>query len=73
LAKLTPVSWPELIKRLKELGLSGPYSGTKHPYMLKDSKVVLLPNPHHSGDISVDFLARLLRDAGISREDWLSV
>jgi hypothetical protein len=32
---------------------------------------VILPNPHE-GDISVGLLARLLRNAGISRSEWES-
>ena len=58
MARLTPVPWAELIKRLKQLGLKGPYYGTKHPYMMKGDKTVILPNPHHGEDISVEFLAR---------------
>ena len=72
MAKLTPVSWPELVRRLKNLGLEGPYHGTKHPYMMKGEKTVILPNQHRGEDISIDFLARFLRDAGISREEWFS-
>jgi hypothetical protein len=69
LARLTSVSWPELVKRLKRLGLEGPYYGTKHPYMMKGDKTVILPNPHHGEDISVDFLGPLLalfQDSAIS-------
>jgi hypothetical protein len=33
---------------------------------MKGEKTIILPNPHHGEDISVDFLARFLRDAGIS-------
>ena len=72
MVRLTPVSWSDLVKRLKQLGLNGPYHGTKHPYMMKGDKTVILTNLHHAGDISVDFLARFLRDAGISREEWSS-
>jgi hypothetical protein len=37
--------------------------------MRKGEVVVRLPNPH-GGDISTGLLARLLREAGISREEW---
>ena len=33
---------------------------------------VVLPNPHQ-GDISRDLLARILRQAGISREEWVEL
>jgi hypothetical protein len=37
--------------------------------MLKGTDRVIIPNPH-KGDISKNLLARLLREAGISREEW---
>ena len=46
MAELPPVTWPNLIKRLSRLGFDGPYSGGKHPYMIKGSLVLTVPNPH---------------------------
>jgi predicted RNA binding protein YcfA (HicA-like mRNA interferase family) len=64
------MSWRELILRLRLLGFVGPYEGGKHPYMVKNKLVLTLPNPH-KGAISVDLLQRLLRQANISRNEWL--
>ncbi|UCH27353.1 MAG: type II toxin-antitoxin system HicA family toxin [Trueperaceae bacterium] len=69
-SKLTPVSWRVLVKRLRELGFEGPFEGGKHPYMIRRETVLTLPNPHER-DIGVALLSRLLRQAGISREQWL--
>jgi hypothetical protein len=44
LSKLTPVSWKFLVKRLNELGFEGPYSGGKHPFMIKGDLVLTIPN-----------------------------
>ncbi|BAZ81989.1 type II toxin-antitoxin system HicA family toxin [Sphaerospermopsis kisseleviana CS-549] len=68
--RLTPVSWNELVKRLRELGFEEPYAGGKHPQMRRGDLTVIIPNPHE-GDISVGLLSRLLRQAGVSREEWL--
>jgi hypothetical protein len=38
--------------------------------MIKDDLVLTIPNPH-SHEISVDLLARILKQAGIPREEWL--
>jgi len=39
--------------------------------MLKEGRAPLkIPNPHGQ-DISVDLLIRILRQAGISRKEWL--
>jgi len=37
--------------------------------MQRDDIRLILPNPHR-GDISSDMLARLLREAEITREQW---
>jgi hypothetical protein len=31
---------------------------------------IKLPNGHHGQDIGVDLLVRILRDSGISRDEW---
>lgn len=69
-SKLSPVSWTELVKRLRKLGFEGPYQGGKHPYMIKNDLVLTIPNPHRK-EIGVDLLTRILKQAGITREEWL--
>jgi predicted RNA binding protein YcfA (HicA-like mRNA interferase family) len=44
--------------------------GGKHPQMRRDNLTVIIPNPHE-GDIGVGLLSRLLRQSGVSREEWL--
>jgi predicted RNA binding protein YcfA (HicA-like mRNA interferase family) len=72
LSRLIPVSREELIRRLKKLGFEGPYSGGKHPNMERGTTVIMIPNPHHGEDIGADLLNKILRRAGISREEWFS-
>jgi hypothetical protein len=38
--------------------------------MIKGDLVLTIPNPHQK-EISVDLLSRILKQAGITREDWL--
>jgi predicted RNA binding protein YcfA (HicA-like mRNA interferase family) len=54
------------MRYLRDLGFEGPYVGGKHQYMVKDKIRLAIPNPHR-GDISRDFLARILRQARITR------
>jgi predicted RNA binding protein YcfA (HicA-like mRNA interferase family) len=68
--KLAPVSRRKLIQRLHELGFEGPFSGGKHPQMKRGDLTFIIPN-EHEGDIGPGFLSRLLRQAGVSREEWL--
>ena len=67
-----PIKRSDLIRNLRKLGFEGPYTGGKHQYMVRGEVRVVLPNPHQ-GDISRDLLARILRQAGISREEWVEL
>ncbi|NTW35342.1 MAG: type II toxin-antitoxin system HicA family toxin [Syntrophobacteraceae bacterium] len=64
-----PVKRKELIRHLKQLGFEGPYSGGKHQFMVRGETTIRVPNPHQ-GDVGRELLARILRQAGISKEDW---
>ncbi len=69
MARLSPVSWVELVRRLQDLGFDGPYRGGKHPYMIKGGLVLAIPNPHRR-EIRVALLSRILKQAGVGREEW---
>ena len=70
--RIRPVSWDRLVKNLRTLGFEGPYQGGKHPFMMKRDLVLTIPNPHRS-EIGLDLLIRILRQAGVSREEWNAV
>ena len=59
----------DLIRTLKDAGFEGPYLGGKHEFMVKGNLRLTLPNPHQ-GEISKDLLSRILKQAGISRDEW---
>lgn len=64
-----PIKREKLIRYFKQLGFTGMYSGGKHEYMRRGEVRVTIPNPHQ-GEISRGLLAILLREAGITREEW---
>ena len=64
-----PIKRRNLIETLRQLGFTGPYSGGKHQFMVKDGLRLRIPNPHQ-GDISPSLLQRLLQEAGITRTEW---
>ena len=73
MSRLTSISWSEPIKRLGELGFEGPYlSSGPHPYFMRRGDLTVdLPNPHKQ-DIGVGLLKKILKQAEISRDEWLS-
>lgn len=40
--------------------------------MVKDGVFVMIPNPHHGEKISIKLQQIILKETGISREEWLS-
>ncbi len=67
-----PIRRRELIRRLRALGWSGPEGGGSHPFMRKEGRRLIVPNPHGS-DVDWTLVKRILAQVGISREDWESV
>ena len=71
MTRLSPISRRQLVQRLRELGFDGPFTGGRHEFMVRESVRLILPNPHRQ-EISPDLLSRILRQAGIEREEWFS-
>lgn len=69
MSKLSPVSFGELVRKLKTLDFRCPFSGGKHLFMLKGDLRLTMPNPHKQ-DIGVDLLKRILKQGGIGRDEW---
>jgi len=69
MSSLSPVSFSELVRKLKSLDFEGPFSGGKHLFMIKGDLRLTIPNPHRQ-DIGVDLLTRILRQGGIQRDEW---
>ena len=68
--RLAPVNRRILIRRLRQLGFEGPWPGGSHEYMTKGNHLkVWIPNPH-GGVIGVGLLAKVLKQADVSRSDW---
>lgn len=68
---LKPVSRRELVRKLRALAFEGPFPGGKHQWMRRGSLRVTIPNPH-GGMIDPGLIRRILRQAGITVEEWLN-
>lgn len=67
-----PVSRRNLIGYLRQVGFAGPVPGTRHQVMVKGTIRLRIPNVHQP-DISRPLLDRILKQGGISREEWESL
>jgi len=72
MTKLSPINRNDFIKRLRAFGFEGPYSGGKHSFMIKGKIRLTLPNPHKK-EINPALLSCFLKQAGITRQDWLNL
>ncbi len=54
-------------------GYTGPFSGGRHSFMKKGEKKIRIPNPHSRGDIHISLVKEILRQDGISRDEWEKV
>jgi predicted RNA binding protein YcfA (HicA-like mRNA interferase family) len=71
-SRLTPCSRTEFIRKLRALGYSGPYAGGKYEFMaFNGRRPITIPNPH-KGEIDPSLLSKILRDAAIERDKWIS-
>lgn len=72
--KLTPLRPREVIEKLRALGYDGPYPGGRHSRMVHPHSGHIIPVPVHGGkDISVGLLRAIIREAGVTVEEWLEL
>jgi hypothetical protein len=69
MAKLSPISRNDLIRKLKNLEFEGPFIATRHQYMIRGNQKIFIPNPHGK-DIGVPLLRRILNQLNITIEDF---
>lgn len=48
-----------------------PTLGSKHDIMARGDISIIIPNSHRGEDIGPNLIAKILRQAAISRQDWL--
>ncbi|MDQ2785417.1 MAG: type II toxin-antitoxin system HicA family toxin [Chloroflexota bacterium] len=68
-----PIKRRDLIEGMKKFGFSDPIrprKGSDHDFMVKDERRVKIPNGHQQQDISIQLLSDILKQAGISRNEW---
>jgi len=73
MSNLNPISRKELISKLKILGFEGPFIATKHQYMIKQKHKIFIPNPHGGKDIGIPLLKKIIRQVGITKDEFIKL
>ncbi len=69
--KLVPEKPQVVVRKLRRLGYEGPFGGGKHVFMRHPETKKKIAIPWHQGrDIPVGTLRAILRQVGISPEEW---
>lgn len=76
MSRWTPCKRSEFIRRLSKLGFAGPYSGTRHQFMVYQQQRLTLPS---NQEYSVPQLRMMMReledilDRSVPLEEWESL
>lgn len=74
MSRLTPLKSREVIRKLQRLGYDGPIPGGRHVRMVHPASGQIIPIPAHGGnDISVGLIREIIRQVGITRDEWLAL
>ena len=71
MSKLSPLKPVQVIRKLRRLGFTGPVPGGRHARMVRVETGQIIPIPIHEGkDVSVGLIRAIIREAGITPEEW---
>ena len=72
--KLSPTKPRIVVKKLRRLGFEGPFGGGRHVFMRHPETRSKIPVPVHKGrDLPIGTLRAIIRQAGVSVEEWLAL
>ena len=62
-----------MIEKLRKLGFEGPFPGGRHSRMVNLKTGQIVPIPVHSKEIGVGLIREIIRQVGVSRDEWLNL
>lgn len=72
--KLSPAKPRTVVKKLHSLGFEGPFGGGRHIFMRHPDTRIKIPVPVHKGrDLPIGTLRAIIRQVGVSVEEWLAL
>ena len=73
MSKIKPLSRKVLIQKLIKLGFSGPFSASRHQFMIDlSNRKIFIPNPHKK-DIDIPLLMAIIKQIGIRKDDFIDL
>lgn len=64
----------QISQKVRKLGFAGSITGGRHRWMLHPTRKQIIPIPVHKGkDGSVGLMRVIIREAGITPEEWLEL
>jgi predicted RNA binding protein YcfA (HicA-like mRNA interferase family) len=72
--RLTPLKGKEVVAKLRALGYEGPHAGGRHSRMIHRGSGKIIPIPIHGNkDVSVGLIRAIIREVGITPQEWLEL
>ena len=72
--RLTPLKSRMVFRKLRRLGFVGPIPGGRYSRMVHPQTGQIIPVPVHKGkDISVGLIQEIIKEVGITREEWIEL
>ncbi len=74
MSRLKPLRTREIIRKLRRLGFIGPIPGGKHVRMVHPESGQIIPIPvHGSKEIGVGLIREIIKQAGITSDEWIAL
>ena len=71
MSRLSPLKPHQVIRKLRKKGFVGPIPGGRHVRMVHTETGQIIPIPmHKSKDVSVGLIRAIIRELGITPEEW---
>lgn len=71
MSRLSPLEPMAVVCKLRRLGYVGPVPGGRHVRMVHPETGQIIPIPMHRGkNVSVGLIQAIIREAGVSAEEW---
>jgi predicted RNA binding protein YcfA (HicA-like mRNA interferase family) len=55
------------------LDFEGPFRATRHQYMIKRKHKIFIPNPHGGKNIGIPLVKKIIRQIGITQEEFIKL